>query len=135
MCCGCKVFVQSRQLKCPMHHRGISPSGCIQFPHQSRGFPFPDSFCAKGTKRKSTAFIKPPQQKTTFESSRNWRGQRQNRNLRGRRLVGVGPRYVLCNFRISCKQSRQKIVKAPPSALDESQLRPPARRHETDSPS
>lgn len=121
--------MQSRQFKWPMCHRGISPSGYIQFPHQSRGFPFPDSFCAKGTKRKSAAFIKRPPEKTTFGGSRNWREQGQDRSPQGHTFVGVQPRYVPCNFRITCKQSRRekRIVNAPPSVLDESRLRPSAR--------
>lgn len=91
--CGREVFTRSRQFKCPLCHRGISPSGYIQFPHQSRGFPFPDSFCAQGTERKSTAFIIPPHQKTTFQSSRKI-GKRAEAKLNPDRLLRVALRCV-----------------------------------------
>lgn len=72
--CGREVFTRSRQFQRPVCHRGISPSGYIQFLHQSRGFPFPDNFCAKGTERKSSVLIIP-------QSSREGE-RRPNRNLR-----------------------------------------------------
>lgn len=88
-----------------------------------------------------TAFVQKVQRGRAQRSSNHaaennsWMFQELQRAEAESKLVGVGPRYVLCNFRISCKQSKQKIVKAPPSALDESQLRPSARRHEMDSSS
>lgn len=66
--CGCSVCVTMTVQGSCVRWRYF-PFGYSQLPHQSRGFPLPDSFCAKGTEaRKRTAFIRPRQVKTTAES-------------------------------------------------------------------
>lgn len=83
----------SGQFKCPVCHRGISPSGYIEFLHQGGGFPLPGNFSAKGTKRKS--IIIRLHQKTTCQSSRNCKERERRPNLR--RLQRVGRRRGLAD--------------------------------------
>lgn len=132
-CCGRQVFTQWRQVKCPMCHKGISPSGCIQFLHQSRGFPFPDSFCARGTKRKSAAaFIKPPRQKTTFQSSRNWkesRGQMETWSTPESRAEMRSIHFQIVQSHAS--KVTNETAKAAPPAVDDRPPSPSARREAT----
>lgn len=66
--CGCSVCATMTVQGSRVWWRYF-PFAHSQLPDQSRGFPLPDSFCAKGTEeRKSTAFIRPRQVKTTAES-------------------------------------------------------------------
>lgn len=63
------MFVQHCRFNSPMCHGGISLLDNGHLPHQGRGFPFPDSFCVKGTEeRKSTESIIPRQVKMTMEN-------------------------------------------------------------------
>lgn len=61
--------VKQWEVNWPLYSGGISPPDKVNSHDQSRGFPFPDSFCAKGTdERKNATFIIPTHVKTTVGS-------------------------------------------------------------------